>query len=55
MVTEILELVYISVDISSCAAKDFFFVLSVYVASFPEYTKAMIDHLVAMKINHWDG
>ncbi|XP_056262068.1 tubulin-specific chaperone D isoform X2 [Pseudoliparis swirei] len=29
--------------------------ISVYVASFPEYTKAMIDHLVAMKINHWDG
>ncbi|XP_035036046.2 tubulin-specific chaperone D isoform X2 [Hippoglossus stenolepis] len=29
--------------------------ISVYVASFPEYTNAMIDHLVAMKINHWDG
>ncbi|CAN9505641.1 unnamed protein product [Ophioblennius macclurei] len=29
--------------------------ISVYVAGFPEYTKAMIDHLVAMKINHWDG
>ncbi|XP_075941982.1 tubulin-specific chaperone D isoform X1 [Anarhichas minor] len=29
--------------------------ISVYVASFPEYTKAMIDHLIAMKINHWDG
>ncbi|XP_045891723.1 tubulin-specific chaperone D [Micropterus dolomieu] len=28
--------------------------ISVYVASFPEYTKAMIDHLIAMKINHWD-
>ncbi|KAM9745954.1 tubulin-specific chaperone D isoform 2-T2 [Menidia menidia] len=28
--------------------------ISVYIASFPEYTKAMIDHLVAMKINHWD-
>ncbi|XP_060883388.1 tubulin-specific chaperone D [Labrus mixtus] len=29
--------------------------ISVYVASFPEYTKAMIDHLIAMKINHWDS
>ncbi|KAM6957131.1 tubulin-specific chaperone D [Aplochiton taeniatus] len=29
--------------------------ISVYIASFPEYTKAMIDHLLAMKINHWDG
>ncbi|XP_078140613.1 tubulin-specific chaperone D [Centroberyx gerrardi] len=29
--------------------------ISVYIASFPEYTNAMIDHLVAMKINHWDG
>ncbi|XP_029015164.1 tubulin-specific chaperone D [Betta splendens] len=29
--------------------------ISVYIAGFPEYTKAMIDHLVAMKINHWDG
>lgn len=28
---------------------------SVYIAKFPEYTKAMIDHLIAMKINHWDG
>lgn len=28
--------------------------ISVYVASFPEYIKAMIDHLVDMKINHWD-
>ncbi|XP_068193131.1 tubulin-specific chaperone D [Antennarius striatus] len=28
--------------------------ISVYVASFPEYTKAMIDHLISMKINHWD-
>ncbi|XP_076000316.1 tubulin-specific chaperone D [Genypterus blacodes] len=27
--------------------------ISVFVASFPEYTKDMIDHLVAMKINHW--
>ncbi|XP_077385116.1 tubulin-specific chaperone D isoform X1 [Festucalex cinctus] len=27
---------------------------SVYIASFPEYTKAMIDHLVVMKVNHWD-
>uniref|UniRef100_A0A8D3D3D2 Tubulin-specific chaperone D n=1 Tax=Scophthalmus maximus TaxID=52904 RepID=A0A8D3D3D2_SCOMX len=29
--------------------------ISVYIASFPEYTGAMIDHLIAMKINHWDG
>uniref|UniRef100_A0A3Q1JU41 Tubulin-specific chaperone D n=1 Tax=Anabas testudineus TaxID=64144 RepID=A0A3Q1JU41_ANATE len=29
--------------------------ISVYIASFPEYTKAIIDHLVVMKINHWDG
>uniref|UniRef100_A0A3Q4HWC0 Tubulin folding cofactor D n=1 Tax=Neolamprologus brichardi TaxID=32507 RepID=A0A3Q4HWC0_NEOBR len=29
--------------------------LVVYIAGFPEYTKSMIDHLVAMKINHWDG
>ncbi|XP_029632066.1 LOW QUALITY PROTEIN: tubulin-specific chaperone D-like [Salmo trutta] len=29
--------------------------ISVYIASFPEYTRPMIDHLVAMKINHWDG
>lgn len=29
--------------------------ISVYVASYPEYTKAMIDHLIAMKINHWDS
>ncbi|KAM4531066.1 tubulin-specific chaperone D [Odontesthes bonariensis] len=28
--------------------------ISVYIASFPEYTKSMIDHLIAMKINHWD-
>ncbi|XP_041861103.1 tubulin-specific chaperone D [Melanotaenia boesemani] len=29
--------------------------ISAYIAGFPEYTKSMIDHLVAMKINHWDG
>uniref|UniRef100_A0A665URZ8 Tubulin-specific chaperone D n=1 Tax=Echeneis naucrates TaxID=173247 RepID=A0A665URZ8_ECHNA len=28
---------------------------SVYIAGFQEYTHAMIDHLIAMKINHWDG
>lgn len=27
---------------------------SVYIAGFPEYTQPMIDHLVNMKINHWD-
>lgn len=29
--------------------------ISVYTASFPEYTKALIDHLIELKINHWDG
>ncbi|XP_006635580.2 tubulin-specific chaperone D [Lepisosteus oculatus] len=29
--------------------------ISVYIASFPEYTQAMIDHLVTMKVSHWDG
>lgn len=29
--------------------------ISVYIAGFEEYTKPLIDHLVAMKINHWDG
>uniref|UniRef100_A0A8C8BKL5 Tubulin-specific chaperone D n=1 Tax=Otus sunia TaxID=257818 RepID=A0A8C8BKL5_9STRI len=29
--------------------------ISVYVAGFPEYTQPMIDHLVNMKINHWDS
>eukprot|EP00066_Takifugu_rubripes_P002691 XP_003964773.1 PREDICTED: tubulin-specific chaperone D [Takifugu rubripes] len=28
--------------------------ISVYIAGFPEYTKAIIDHLTVMKINHWD-
>ncbi|KAJ3601262.1 hypothetical protein NHX12_032235, partial [Muraenolepis orangiensis] len=28
--------------------------ISVYIASFKEYTHDMIDHLVAMKINHWN-
>lgn len=32
-----------------------FLVISVFVAGFPEYTQPLIDHLVAMKINHWDG
>uniref|UniRef100_A0A2K5F6I2 Tubulin-specific chaperone D n=1 Tax=Aotus nancymaae TaxID=37293 RepID=A0A2K5F6I2_AOTNA len=31
-----------------------FLVISVFIAGFPEYTQPMIDHLVAMKINHWD-
>ncbi|XP_012726480.2 tubulin-specific chaperone D isoform X1 [Fundulus heteroclitus] len=29
--------------------------ISVYIASFPEYTKSMIDHLISRKINHWDS
>ncbi|KAI7803484.1 putative tubulin-specific chaperone D [Triplophysa rosa] len=29
--------------------------ISVYVAGFEEYTKPLIDHLVTMKVNHWDG
>ncbi|XP_041362453.1 tubulin-specific chaperone D-like [Gigantopelta aegis] len=29
--------------------------LSVYIAQFEEYTKSMIDHLVHMKISHWDS
>ncbi|KAM3921962.1 tubulin-specific chaperone D [Leptodactylus fuscus] len=29
--------------------------ISVFVAGFPEYTTSMIDHLVEMKINHWDS
>ncbi|KFO76294.1 Tubulin-specific chaperone D, partial [Cuculus canorus] len=29
--------------------------ISVYIAGFPEYTQPMIDHLVNVKINHWDG
>ncbi|XP_076122630.1 tubulin-specific chaperone D [Alosa pseudoharengus] len=29
--------------------------ISVYIAGFSEYTKPMIDHLVTMKVNHWDG
>lgn len=30
------------------------FFFSMYIAGFPEYTQPMIDHLVNMKINHWD-
>uniref|UniRef100_A0A8B9FS06 Tubulin-specific chaperone D n=1 Tax=Amazona collaria TaxID=241587 RepID=A0A8B9FS06_9PSIT len=29
--------------------------ISVYIAGFPQYTQPMIDHLVNMKINHWDS
>ncbi|XP_075702014.1 tubulin-specific chaperone D [Rhinoderma darwinii] len=28
--------------------------ISVFVAGFPEYTTSMINHLLEMKINHWD-
>ncbi|XP_012888538.1 PREDICTED: tubulin-specific chaperone D [Dipodomys ordii] len=36
-------------SISNC-----FLVISVYIAGFPEYTQSLIDHLVSMKVNHWD-
>ncbi|XP_077183678.1 tubulin-specific chaperone D isoform X2 [Paroedura picta] len=36
--------------IASC-----FLNVSVYIAGFPEYTEPIINHLVNMKINHWDG
>ncbi|XP_064170432.1 tubulin-specific chaperone D [Anguilla rostrata] len=29
--------------------------ISVYIASFPEYTRPLIDHLVSRKVNHWHG
>nr|XP_019591063.1 PREDICTED: tubulin-specific chaperone D [Rhinolophus sinicus] len=32
-----------------------FLVISKFIAGFPEYTQPLIDHLVAMKVNHWDG
>ncbi|XP_054449170.1 tubulin-specific chaperone D [Pteronotus mesoamericanus] len=32
-----------------------FLVISVFIAGFPEYTRPMIDHLLSMKVNHWDG
>ncbi|KAM9783426.1 tubulin-specific chaperone D isoform 1-T8 [Syngnathus typhle] len=38
-----------------CYLNTSFWLCSVYIASFPEYTKAMIDHLVVKKVNHWDG
>ncbi|XP_053707339.1 tubulin-specific chaperone D [Synchiropus splendidus] len=28
--------------------------ICVYIAGFPEYTKAMIDHLITLKVNHWN-
>jgi len=28
--------------------------ISVYIAQFPEYTHAMVDHLVDVKLEHWD-
>ncbi|XP_069866100.1 tubulin-specific chaperone D-like [Dipodomys merriami] len=36
-------------SISNC-----FLVISVFIAGFPEYTQSLIDHLVTMKVNHWD-
>ncbi|XP_060577597.1 tubulin-specific chaperone D-like [Ruditapes philippinarum] len=32
-----------------------FLELSVYVAQFPEYTDALIDHLAEVKVHHWDS
>ncbi|KAB0361116.1 hypothetical protein FD754_005272, partial [Muntiacus muntjak] len=32
-----------------------FLVISMFIAGFPEYTQPMMEHLVTMKINHWDG
>ncbi|KAB0368052.1 hypothetical protein FD755_021376, partial [Muntiacus reevesi] len=32
-----------------------FLVISMFIAGFSEYTQPMIEHLVTMKINHWDG
>lgn len=37
-------------NLSNC-----YLTISVYITGFEEYTKPLIDHLVAMKINHWDG
>ena len=28
--------------------------LSVFVAKFPEYTRSLIEHLVQLKLGHWD-
>lgn len=41
-------------DVDSVLSLYVYFFSSVYIASFPEYTQPMIDHLVNMKINHWD-
>ncbi|XP_036125871.1 tubulin-specific chaperone D isoform X1 [Molossus molossus] len=32
-----------------------FLVISMFIAGFPEYTQPMLDHLLTMKISHWDG
>ncbi|GAB0091300.1 Tubulin-specific chaperone D [Sergentomyia squamirostris] len=32
-----------------------YLVVSDYIAQFEEYTKALIDHLVEKKVNHWDS
>lgn len=31
-----------------------YLVVAPYVASFPEYTKPLIDHVVELKLEHWD-
>uniref|UniRef100_A0A8C8ZUX8 Tubulin-specific chaperone D n=1 Tax=Prolemur simus TaxID=1328070 RepID=A0A8C8ZUX8_PROSS len=41
-------------DFLKCSS-NCFLVISVFIAGFPEYTQPMIDHLVTVKISHWDG
>lgn len=42
-----------AVPSASSPAPDALF-FSTFIAGFPEYTQPMIDHLVTMKVNHWD-
>ena len=32
----------------------FIVISSCFVAKYPEYTQSLIDHLVTLKISHWD-
>uniref|UniRef100_A0A669EWW7 Tubulin-specific chaperone D n=1 Tax=Oreochromis niloticus TaxID=8128 RepID=A0A669EWW7_ORENI len=52
-VTQIASMLILACSVFNNMTLSWFLV--VYIAGFPEYTKSMIDHLVAMKINHWDG